>query len=162
MITVLCRLISFFFMYDGGDVLLFRFRYSVRIDFCEISLHRDRDEAFGDVIRRFRFPVLSAPFANVIVRDDHIRLRFVGVSFVYRVIHHTGIAAAVAEGKHRAFADLALHVDRLVTVQVFLYEAAGENEFIAVFVFEIHIGRLILVPLLLDLKSVPITCSGST
>ena len=134
------------------NVLFGRLCDAVRIDLRIIGLHRDRDKALGKIVGGFCLPILRTPFTLAVIGDDHIRLREIGISLVNSVVHHAGIAAAVAEGQHRTLADLARDVDRLGAVQIFLDKTTGQNELVAVFILEVHVGRLAFVPSLLYFK----------
>ena len=140
------------FLQHEGYILLLCYRDAVRIDHGKIALHGDRDIALCDIVCGLLVPILLAPFPDVVVRNDHVRLSKIGIPLIDGIVHHAGVAAAVAEGQHGALSDLPLHIDGLVRVEVLLDEAAGEHQLVAVFILEVHIGRLVLVPLLLDLE----------
>ena len=124
----------------------------VCVDPGKVIFHGDRNESFCRIIRRFLLPVLCAPFPDIVIRNDHIRLRRIRIPAVDRIIHHAGVASAVPEREHRPLSDLSFHINGFVAVQVFLDKAACNDQFIAVFIFEVHVRRDILTARLLDFK----------
>ena len=113
---VLCGGLRFRKRNVGGNILFGRFRDAVRVDLRKVGFHGDREKALGKIVGGFCFPILCAPFALAVIGHDHISLRRMWIPAVDGIVHHAGVAAAVAEGEHRALADLALDVDRLVAV----------------------------------------------
>ena len=134
------------------QILLFGLGNTVCVDPGKVIFHGDRDKSLCSVIRRLCLPILSAPFPDIIIRNDHIRLRRIRIPAVDRIIHHAGITTAVAKCQDRPLTDLSFDIDGFITVKVLLDKTSGNDQLITVLIFEIHIRRDRFVSHLFDFE----------
>ena len=121
----------------------------------KIIFHGNRYIALFFILSRLFLPILGAPLPYAIIGNYHVCCRRVRIARIQHIIHHAGVAAAVAKGQHRPLSDLPFNPNGLVCVQILLDEATREYEVISVRVLVIHVGGHVLVSFQLHFKLRP-------